>query len=264
MTPNLFPEPSDSPLSFHPTDAMRWIGDSLAGAVFDETKRYRLTLWRRWVESCPVSRMVAYIGLNPSTADEMKLDNTTKKCVKLAKSWGFDGFIMLNIFAWRDTNPKLMKKTSDPIGYENDIALAAVSRAAGMTVCAWGTHGVHLDRNTSVRALLAGNSVAPFHLGLTKDGHPKHPLFLKTDGLQPTSYPVQKPGGIPVSEQVFRLGLSSDHRTGRWRITCPECGKQFEPVTTMRNYQVVSCPIPKCSAELYIDYGREKVELCNP
>lgn len=187
MTPDLFSEPAESLHDYPATDVRRWIGCSLSGAVFDETEKYRFSLWRRWVDECPVSRMVAFCGLNPSTANAEKLDNTTKKCVKLSKAWGYDGFIMLNLFAWRDTDPLAMKAVPDPIGYENDIVLATVARSCGLFVCAWGTHGTHLDRSTSVRTLLAGNRVQAYCLETTKDGHPRHPLYCR-DSSQPIPY----------------------------------------------------------------------------
>ncbi|CAB4191656.1 Protein of unknown function DUF1643 [uncultured Caudovirales phage] len=190
MTPSLFPEPAESLQGYPATDVRRWIGGSLSGAVFDDTEKYRFSLWRRWIDECPVSRMVAFIALNPSTANAQKLDNTTKKCVRMAKSWGYDGFIMLNIFAWRDTKPKMMKLAAEPIGSGNDIVLATVAKSCGLLVCAWGTNGTHMDRHTSVRKFLAENLVQASCLEITKHGYPRHPLFCR-DSSQPIPYSLQ-------------------------------------------------------------------------
>ena len=55
------------------------------------------------------------------------------------------------------------------------------------------------------------------------------------------------------------IGPSSDRRTTRWRITCPACGKRFEPRTTLMRFQDMGCP--KCDATLIADYNSETLEL---
>lgn len=53
------------------------------------------------------------------------------------------------------------------------------------------------------------------------------------------------------------IGLSSDQRTNRWRVTCPACGNVFEPQTTMSRYQGMICPKAKCGREMRVDYNAE-------
>lgn len=154
-----------------------YVGGGTSGATFDDDTRYRYTLFRRWDVNAEYRDMVAFVGLNPSTADAIKNDPTVTRCINFAKSWGFGGMIMLNLFAFRATDPNDMKAAVDPVGQHNDEALRIVSFHARQTICCWGTHGVYRDRERRVREILLGEC---YHLGLTKDGHPKHPLYLKS------------------------------------------------------------------------------------
>lgn len=161
---------------------MKFIQDKTNGAVFDRSKRYRYTLWRWWrpMSSVPVpSRMVAFIGLNPSTADATNNDPTVTRCVNFARHWDYDGMVMLNLFAYRATDPKVMKAQQKPIGASNNQAIRDVSQRAGLVVCCWGTHGEYRDRGFEVADMLV--NLRLHHLGLTKGGQPKHPLYLKSD-----------------------------------------------------------------------------------
>lgn len=153
------------------------------GALFDESRIYRYSLWRRWgfgsgIEAVTLGDMVTFIGLNPSTADESEDDPTIRRCIGFAKQWGFGGLVMLNIFAFRATDPKDMKKQLNPIGKLNDAAIQNVTDRIGRTVCAWGVHGAWMNRGAAVRAMVRGTA---FHLGQTKQGFPKHPLYLASD-----------------------------------------------------------------------------------
>ena len=60
--------------------------------------------------------MVAFIGLNPSTADEVKNDPTVRRCIIFAKDVGFGGMVMLNAFAYRATDRNEMKRRDGPGG----------------------------------------------------------------------------------------------------------------------------------------------------
>ena len=118
-----------------------------------------------------------FIGLNPSTADEVNDDPTIRRCVAFAKSWGYGAMCMTNLFAFRATAPADMIAASDPVGPDNDVHLIDLARNAGVVVAAWGTNGSHLSRDAAVRAL-----VPSLHcLKKTQAGHPGHPLYLRAD-----------------------------------------------------------------------------------
>lgn len=154
-----------------------------SGAEFDGHGVYRYVLWRGWEQSVTAKRMVAFIGLNPSTADMVEDDATIRREMAFAKSWGFGGLIKVNLFAYRETSPKLLRASSvkDPVGPENDDMIRKVVAAVPQVIACWGIHGTHMDRDCHVIGIL--NEVASeklYHLGLTKDGLPKHPLYLKS------------------------------------------------------------------------------------
>ena len=115
-----------------------------------------------------------FVGLNPSTADEIKDDPTIRRCVAFAKAWGYAGLCMANLFAFRATNPRDMMVAADPVGPENDAHLGMLGQRAGVIVAAWGVNGTHKRRAAQVRKLLP----ALHCLAITKGGHPSHPLYL--------------------------------------------------------------------------------------
>lgn len=164
---------------------MIFIENTNCGAMFSQCRAYRYTLWRRWVDDCPLSRMVAFIGLNPSTADESVNDPTVTRCINFARSWGYDGMVMLNLFAFRATDPKVMKAHAEPIGSSNDDAIRDVASEIAEVVFAWGNHGLYKGRGDHVAEMVGQLDgvtqvgVYSSHLGLTGSLQPKHPLYLK-------------------------------------------------------------------------------------
>ena len=153
-------------------------GDAASRAWYSPCGLYRYRLERVWAKGA----RVLFVMLNPSTATEVQNDPTVERCERRARTLGFGAFRVTNIFAWRATDPKEMRAQPDPVGPENDRAiLDSVDWAAGpgaRIVCAWGSHGAHLDRGRHVEALLRGTGRELFHLGLTKAGAPKHPLYI--------------------------------------------------------------------------------------
>lgn len=97
-----------------------------SGAEFSPCRVWRYALWRRW-DFGSRCNMVAFVGLNPSTADESLDDATIRRCINFAKSWGYDGMYMLNAYAFRATDPRDMKAFHEPIGKDNDCTIARIS-----------------------------------------------------------------------------------------------------------------------------------------
>lgn len=155
---------------------------------FSDCRRYRYTWKLIWDRELPP---VAFIGLNPSTADELRPDPTVRRCIGYAKAWGYGGLIMLNLFAFRATDPRDMKAQDDPVGPANDemlinVVMFDVQDNGGIVVAAWGAHGTWKNRAAGVRAMFEEDGILHY-LKLTKDGHPGHPLYLKGD-LKPTRW----------------------------------------------------------------------------
>ncbi|MFY9238214.1 MAG: DUF1643 domain-containing protein [Roseovarius sp.] len=150
-------------------------GDAPSTAVYSDCERYRYTLTRVWE---PAGQKALFIMLNPSTATEVQNDPTVERCERRARTLGFGGFRVTNIFAWRDTDPRAMRAAADPVGPGNDAAIRESCDWADRIIAAWGTHGVHRGRGAEVARMLQGLGRPVYHLGLTKDGHPKHPLYI--------------------------------------------------------------------------------------
>ncbi|WP_425051426.1 DUF1643 domain-containing protein [Psychromarinibacter sp. S121] len=150
-------------------------GDAQSTAVYSDCEQYRYLLTRTWE---PAGRKALFVMLNPSTATEVQNDPTVERCERRARALGFGAFRVTNIFAYRATDPKVMRAAVDPVGPENDAAIADSAPWADQIVCAWGTHGAHLDRGPQVERLLRETGLPLFHLGLSKHGHPKHPLYI--------------------------------------------------------------------------------------
>jgi len=150
-------------------------GDAPSVAVYSDCERYRYSLTRVWD---PAGDKALFVMLNPSTATEVQNDPTVERCERRARTLGFGAFRVTNIFAWRDTDPRLMRAAADPVGPENDAAILEGAAWADRIIAAWGTHGAHLARGPEVERLLRQTGMPLFTLGLTKEGHPKHPLYI--------------------------------------------------------------------------------------
>ena len=150
-------------------------GDAGSVAHYSDCERYRYDLTRVWDTQ---GRKVAFVMLNPSTATEVQNDPTVERCERRARALGYGAFRVCNIFAWRGTDPKLMRKAADPVGDDNDKAITDACHWADTVVTAWGTHGEHLARGPMVETLMRATGKPLYHLGLSKAGHPKHPLYI--------------------------------------------------------------------------------------
>jgi len=158
------------------------VGGETRFAVFDGTRTYRYRLGRIWDETRPV---MTFIGLNPSIADAMVDDPTIRRCRGFAMREDCGGLVMVNLFAYRSTDPARLRRAPDPVGPANANYLLLMVASAGPAVAAWGAGGSLLGRDQEVLELLNGMKQLQC-LGTTKDGHPRHPLYLAgTTPLQP-------------------------------------------------------------------------------
>ncbi|OCP36768.1 DUF1643 domain-containing protein [Ensifer sp. LC163] len=153
-----------------------------SSAIISSCGEYRYRLERRWDADKP---KVAFLMLNPSTADADHDDPTIRRCVAFAKSWGFGCLIVGNLFALRSTDPKALYSHPSPIGPDNDRHLFAIAQSARKIICAWGTHGALHDRGRRVAEQFEFFPLAA--LKVTADGHPGHPLYVAAS-TQPQEY----------------------------------------------------------------------------
>jgi len=145
-------------------------------AILSRCRKYRYSLTRAWDESKPY---VVFIGLNPSTADENEDDPTIRRCIAYAKSWGYGGVRMMNLFAFRATDPKKMMAADDPIGVMNCEYLKSADAFdhRNLFVAAWGNHGSFMNRYIFVKKVFR----KLHYLKMNNSGQPAHPLYLKAD-----------------------------------------------------------------------------------
>jgi len=160
------------------------MNDYKSDAILSKDRKYRYVLSRIWDDS---KDKIVFIGLNPSTADEKEDDPTIRKCISYAKKWGYGGLYMLNLFAYRATKPKEMKKANNPIGDENDKYLDEYVNKSDKVICAWGNNGSF--QNRSYKILNKYNNL--YYLKLNKSKEPSHPLFLSRD-LKPIKFDKKK------------------------------------------------------------------------
>jgi len=146
-----------------------------SGAKFSPCRRWRYLLWRGWDASKPVAN---FLMLNPSTADEFRLDPSCTRARNYAERWGYGALLVTNVFAWRATDPDDMRAAKDPVGKGNDAAIVRAARKAAIVVCAWGNHGAHLGRSAAVLEMLRNDGVALCALRVNESGEPAHPLYL--------------------------------------------------------------------------------------
>ncbi|WP_101067522.1 DUF1643 domain-containing protein [Roseovarius salinarum] len=165
-------------------------GDAASTAVYSNCERYRYMLTRTWD---PTGPRALFVMLNPSTATEVQNDPTVERCERRARALGFGAFRVTNIFAFRATDPSDMRAAADPVGPDNDAAIAESCPWADKIIAAWGAHGAHLDRGRAVERLLRASGKTLHTLGLTKAGHPRHPLYIAYS-RQPDPWPASVPG----------------------------------------------------------------------
>lgn len=178
------------------------------GATISKCGRYRYRLWREWrgthdrknwrwltdsrgrVEKDGAGfdlgepLACTFIMLNPSTADGSQDDATIRKCVSFAKRWKYERLEVVNLFAFRATDPKALlalNHSDDPVGPDNldHVEQATLSTRCGLVVAAWGVHGRHLEQHQQVWGWTGRDHLLA--LGFTKAGDPRHPLYVRGD-----------------------------------------------------------------------------------
>jgi len=146
-----------------------------SSAIISSCGLYRYVLQRRW----GAGTQCLFVGLNPSTADVSTDDATTRKCMRLASSWGFSGMTIANLFAVRCRHPQVLSAHRDPIGPENDQFLLPTIEQAHTVVAMWGNHGLKsyglLTRRDQYILSLRDDWQC---IGTTKHGAPMHPLYV--------------------------------------------------------------------------------------
>jgi hypothetical protein len=154
-------------------------------AVFDPSRTYRYALTRRWLPDKPA---VAWLMLNPSTADAFSEDATSRRVRGFTERLGAGAFVVVNLFALRSTDPRAVPRHPDPVGPLNDQYLREVLAATDGLIVAWGFHRWARGRVHEVVPIIFDSGNTAYCLGRAKDGNPRHPLYLPGDA-KPERWP---------------------------------------------------------------------------
>ena len=144
-------------------------------ALYSDCDRYRYALTRIWQAQ---GKRLLIVMLNPSKATERHNDPTIERCERRARALGYGGVRVCNLFAWRETDPRALKRATTPVGPECDAVLSDAAIWSDDILCGWGVHGAHMDRGAQVARQLAATGKPLLNLGLSKAGHPRHPLYI--------------------------------------------------------------------------------------
>ncbi len=156
----------------------------IGNASFSHCGKYRWRLSRSLNHS---EKELIFIGLNPSFADSCHNDRTLDRLVGFADLWGYGSITVINLFARISKKPNFLKTFKDPIGFKNDFEINRnISHWASKESCdlwlGWGVNGKLMSRNQIVLSeIKKHSSKKPFVIGLTKDGHPCHPLYMSKE-----------------------------------------------------------------------------------
>jgi hypothetical protein len=152
-------------------------------AVFSEDMVYRYRLSRIWNLAGGCARLACWILLNGSTADQDRLDPTTKRVDSFTRRFGLDGWIVVNLFGLRSTDPRKLLEDPDPVGRLNDEFIERALQESEFVVFGWGANEAvrRTNRDLAVLALVRRSGKNAKCLGTTRDGSPRHPLYLPSD-----------------------------------------------------------------------------------
>jgi hypothetical protein len=144
----------------------------------------------RWWDRADLATTVVWVLLNPATGDtEKRRRPTLDRCIARSLDMGATGLLIVNLFAFRHTDPRMLRGAPDPVGPANDVVLRVLTGAGAATVAAWGSHGSWRGRSARVGPLLSD----PQCLGTTRHGQPRHPLYVPAGTpLVPWSPPTSR------------------------------------------------------------------------
>lgn len=162
---------------------------SASDAAFSDDCRYRWWLSRGWASG---EGTLLFLGLNPSAADGQRNDPTLRRLCGFARSWGYRNLVVINLFARIASSPAVLRRVDDPVGHGNNAQLLHwgwlwAESASFDLWCGWGVGGCRWSRDGQVRQLLEPcwtqrrqrlpDREGPLCIGLTRAGHPRHPLY---------------------------------------------------------------------------------------
>ena len=152
----------------------------------------------RYVLGTAGNKTLVVIGINPSTADKENSDRTITRVIGHAQRFGYDSFKMINIYPLRATNfAELPKEFDKKLHEQNLIEIKKAIQNASAILCAWGTYIYSRDYfkicYKELSEIIINANIPTYCLGVTKGGHPLHPLLR----------------GIPTPEKLMDFDIKS-------------------------------------------------------
>lgn len=177
--------------------------------VMDPKGIYRYSLSRVWKNSLP---KLTFIMLNPSIADHLKSDPTLNKCLNFAIENNYGSLEIVNLFAYRSTDPKNLKSALDPIGPYNDYHIKQAVENAGSVVLAWGgDNGRYLGRDKQVLKIISDHRLKVMCFEDYSDKKkPMHPLTMK-NGFILTNFFEEDRGNVTPDNKLEQITNKWSH-----------------------------------------------------
>ena len=171
------------------------------GAIFSEDKKYRYSLWRIWE---PSMEKVAFLMINPSTANINEDDATTQRCIDFAKKFGYGGLYIINLYAYIDTKKENLRPLPLEVarGPENKANILSVLSKVSRVIYAYGTAIIEPGPEPEWLKSLISN---PYCLEHTNEGYPHHPGRISSEATMKPYRRSDLSGQIVnVVESIFR------------------------------------------------------------
>jgi hypothetical protein len=152
----------------------------------------------RYILGEPGKRNILVFGINPSTAcpGEENIDPTIRKIRKLIMEDGFDGWIMVNLYPLRETDPKKLPRRADEKLIKKNINILKTLVSSYYVDRIWAAWGDAIDTRSylgdtlyDIQEELVGDFLWYYRGQMTKAGNPRHPLYMKS-GEPYVSFPV--------------------------------------------------------------------------
>lgn len=158
------------------TEQLNFTGVAMSSATISADGLYRYDLSRRWDDG----PRACWVMLNPSTADAALDDPTIRRCIGFSRAAGMGALVVVNLYAYRATNPAELSNVADPGGPENPGALAWHTSRAAIVIAAWGAHAAAAaaPNRWGLFSHMADAGRRLWCLGTTRSGAPRHPLYV--------------------------------------------------------------------------------------
>jgi hypothetical protein len=155
-------------------------------AVLSLDQRYRYLLVRELQPTFSFAdgggaargKTMTFVMLNPSRADAVNDDPTLVRCIGFAGREGAARLCVVNLYAFRATDPDELRTAKAPIGEDNDVWIKkAAEEPDAIVVAAWGAFAPY-ERIAQVIPIFRAAGKGLHCLGKNEGGSPRHPLYV--------------------------------------------------------------------------------------